>query len=112
MFKRWIGSMAGSTRRSGRAAQGALERELAYLARELALTRDLLPLLARQRDGAWTAHDKAQLRAHVWRISRLSTYMLVIMLPGSFIALPLIAVWRDRRRNRPRDAGAAAAAET
>jgi hypothetical protein len=103
--------MAGNTRRAGRATQRLLERELSILAREIALTRDLLPLIARQRDGAWSAHEKAQLRAHLWRISRVSCYAVLIMLPGSFVALPLIAVWREQRRNRASRAVPAAAAD-
>ncbi len=108
MFKRWIGKLAGSTRRAGRATLRLLERELAILAREVMLVRGLLPLLARPREGGWNAQDKAQLRTHLWRIFRVSCCMVLLVLPGSFLLLPLIAAGREWSRNRStRPAGGA-----
>jgi hypothetical protein len=108
VFKRWIGKLAGSTRSAGRATVRLLERELSILAREVMLVRGLLPLVARQRDGGWSAPDKAQLRIHLWRVFRISCCMVLLVLPGSFVFLPLIAAGREWSRNRsPRPAGEA-----
>jgi hypothetical protein len=48
----------------------------------------------------------AQIRAHLKRISQLSPYLVIIVMPGGFAALPVLAWWLDRRRNRaaPRSA--------
>ncbi len=100
MFNRWIGKLAGSTRGAGLATVRLLERELSALAREVTLARGLLPLLARQREGGWDAHDKAQLRSHLWRVLRISCCMVLLVLPGSFLLLPLIAAGRQWRRER------------
>ena len=100
MFKRWIGKLANGTRRAGLATARLLERELSLLAREIMLVRGLLPLLARPREDGWTAHDKAQLRSHLWRMLRISCCMVLLVLPGSFLLLPLIAEGRQWRRER------------
>ena len=100
MFKRWIGKLANATRSAGFATARLLERELSLLAREVMLVRGLLPLLARPREGGWTAHDKAQLRSHLWRMFRISCCMVLLVLPGSFLLLPLIAAGRQWRCER------------
>ena len=100
MFKRWIGRLAGSTRRAGLATVRLLEREVSLLAREVMRVRGLLPLLARQREDGWSAREKAQLRSHLWRVFRISCCMVLLVLPGSFLLLPLIAAGRQWRRDR------------
>ena len=44
----------------------------------------------------------AEIRAHLKRLSKLSPYLVVIVMPGGFAVLPLLAWWLDRRRNRDR----------
>jgi hypothetical protein len=36
------------------------------------------------------------------RMSTISPYLVVLALPGSFLLLPVLAWWLDRRRNRQR----------
>ena len=112
MFKRWIGNLAYGTRHAGLATARLLERELSLLAREVMLMRGLLPLLARQREDGWTTHDKAQLRSHLWRVFRISCCMVLLVLPGSFLLLPLIAAGRQWRRERHARASGPAGAKT
>ena len=100
MFKRWIGSLATRSVHASYAARALLLREFDHLAREVGLARALLPLLARPRTQGWSRDERAELRTHLWRISRLSSWLMLTLLPGAFLALPLIALWRDRRRNR------------
>jgi hypothetical protein len=59
-----------------------------------------VPLLSRYRGGAWGAGDRAALQDHLRRATLLSPYLVVALLPGSVLALPLVAWWRDRRRAR------------
>jgi hypothetical protein len=50
----------------------------------------------------WTREDRAELRMHLQRLSNISPYLIVLALPGSFLLLPLLAWWLDRRRNLQR----------
>ena len=60
-----------------------------------------MPLLMKPRNGQpWTREDRAQIRAHLRRIFALSPLLLVLLLPGSFLTLLLLAWWLDRRRTR------------
>lgn len=77
------------------------EREKKYILGEVLQVKGLMPLLMKPRNKQkWTAEDRAELRQHMQRISRLSPYLVVIVLPGSFMLLPALAWWLDRRRNR------------
>lgn len=71
--------------------------------------RGLLPLLMKQRNGSrWTPEDRIQLRNQLRTLTALSPYMLALLAPGSFLLLPALAWWLDRRRrkrNRPDDTG-------
>lgn len=78
----------------------ALEREKVYILSEMLQIKGLMPLLMKPRNKQkWTAEDRAELKQHLQCISRLSPYLAVIALPGSFLLLPLLAWWLDRRRN-------------
>jgi hypothetical protein len=78
-------------------------REKKHLLSEILQVRGLMPLLMKQRNkGKWTAEDRAELRVHLRRLSNLSPYLVVLALPGSFIMLPALAWWLDRRRSRGR----------
>ena len=48
----------------------------------------------------WNAADKAKLSVHLKRLSQLSPYLVLVMLPGGFFLLPVLSWWLDRRRNR------------
>jgi hypothetical protein len=94
-------------RMNGRAATafralGALTaREKEHLVREILQVRGLMPLLMKPRNGQrWTPEDKAELVKHLRRLSKLSPYLVIGVMPGGFLVLPLLAWWLDRRRNR------------
>jgi Ser/Thr protein kinase RdoA (MazF antagonist) len=77
------------------------EREKKHLLHEILQVRGLMPLLMKPRNKQlWTDEDKAELRLHLKRISSISPYLIVLALPGSFLMLPALAWWLDRRRNR------------
>lgn len=79
------------------------QREKRHLLNEILQVRGLMPLLMKQRNrGRWTTEDRAELRSHLRRLSNLSPYLIVLAMPGSFVMLPALAWWLDRRRNRSR----------
>ena len=64
--------------------------------------RGLTPLLMKHRNGGtWTSEEKSELLAQMRILSRISPYLLFLLLPGSALLLPVYAWWLDRRR-RPR----------
>lgn len=80
-------------------AHSARERE--FLLKEILQVRGLMPLLMKPRNKQpWSAEDKAELKLHLQRISRLSPYLIVLALPGGVFMLPVLSWWLDRRRNR------------
>jgi hypothetical protein len=86
-----------------RSARELTAREKKHLLNEILQIRGLMPLLMKQRNkGKWTAEERAELRSHLRRLSNLSPYLVVLALPGSFLMLPALAWWLDRRRNRAR----------
>ena len=83
------------------------ERERKFLLTEMSQVSGLMPILMRRRNKQrWTPEELAQIRAHLRRISRLSPYLVIIVMPGGFAVLPVLAWWLDRRRNRNRDGAA------
>ena len=56
--------------------------------------------MKRVRVREFRVEDKAELQIHLRRLSNISPYLIVLALPGSFILLPALAWWLDRRRNR------------
>ena len=77
------------------------DREKKYLLSEILQVKGLMPLLMKPRNKQrWTFEDKAELQIHLRRLSNISPYLIVLALPGSFILLPALAWWLDRRRNR------------
>ena len=76
-------------------------REKEYLLREILQVKGLMPLLMKPRNRQrWSAEDKAELVQHLKRLSSLSPYLVVVVMPGGFLMLPALAWWLDRRRNR------------
>ena len=79
------------------------EAQRKHLLAEVLKVQGLMPLLMKPRNGQqWTQEDRAQLRAHLRRIFALSPLLLVMVIPGSFLALLFLAWWLDRRRMRRR----------
>ena len=77
------------------------DRERKYVLAELTQVRGLMPLLMKRRNrGTWTPEDLAEIRAKLSRLGGLSWYVAVLLLPGGFFALPVVAWWLDRRRER------------
>ena len=77
------------------------ERERKYVLAELTQVKGLMPLLMKRRNrGKWTPEDFAEIRAKLGRLGSLSWYVAVLLLPGGFFALPAVAWWLDRRRER------------
>ena len=87
-----------------------MDRERKYLQGELSKVAGLMPLLMKPRNKQpWTPEDKQELHAHLKRLSDLSPYIAVAVLPGGFAMLPVLAWWLDRRRIKRVPAGANAA---
>ena len=77
------------------------ERERKHVLDELAKVKGLMPLLMKRRNrGKRTPEDLAEIRAKLNRLGGLSWYLAVLLLPGGFFALPAVAWWLDRRRER------------
>ena len=76
-----------------------MDRERKYVLGEVAQIADLMPLLMKPRNHQqWTPEDKRQIVNHLRRLSMVSPYLVVMVMPGSFIVLPALAWWLDRRR--------------
>jgi len=85
-----------------RAALNLAERERRRIIGELVRVKGLMPLLMKPRNGQkWTQEDRRELVEHLRRISTLGPYVFLLVMPGGFAVLPLLAWWLDRRR-RPR----------
>ena len=85
-------------------------REKQALLSEILQVRGLMPLLMKPRNKQrWTIEDKTELGVHMKRLSRISPYLVVLVMPGGFFMLPALAWWLDRRRNRKRTPAAPAA---
>ena len=68
---------------------------------ELRNVGELLPLLMKHRNGgAWSEAEREDLIRLLRHLSRLSPYLLFLLLPGSALLLPAYAWWLDRRRGR------------
>jgi len=77
----------------------AQKREAKHMLTELLAVRGLMPLLMKPRNGGnWTPAERAELIGQLRRLSRLSPYLLFLLLPGSALLLPGYAWWLDRRR--------------
>jgi hypothetical protein len=79
----------------------AQERERLQITAELVKVRGLMPLLMKRRNGGnWSVDERHELIKQLNALAYLSPYLVVLVLPGSFMALPLLAWWLDRRRQR------------
>jgi hypothetical protein len=77
-------------------------REKRRLLDEISHVQGLMPLLMKRRNGQkWTREERRELRSHLVRLSELSHYLILLVMPGGFVLLPVLAWWLDRRR-KPR----------
>lgn len=100
---RWarMGRIGDAATRSWRNCRQVTVRERDHLIVELSRVRGLMPLLMKRRNGGtWTPEDRELLRSHMRRLGVLTPYLALSVLPGGFIALPVLAWWLDRRRAR------------
>lgn len=82
----------------------AQERERRQITAELVKVKGMMPLLMKRRNGGkWSLDERHQLIEQMHAIAHLSPYLVVLAMPGSFIALPFLAWWLDRRRFRRPD---------
>ena len=78
------------------------KRQTGVFVSDLVRMRGLMPLLMKHRNGGtWTLEEKAELLVQLRILSRVSPYLLLLLLPGSALLLPAYAWWLDRRR-KPR----------
>ncbi len=64
--------------------------------------RGLMPLLMKYRNGgSWSVDERTELLIQLRTLSRVSPYLLFLLLPGSALLLPVYAWWLDSRR-KPR----------
>lgn len=77
----------------------AQQRERMHIAAQMGAIKGLMPLLMKRRNGSrWSRAERADLQAQLRALSYLSPYLVTLALPGSFLMLPLLAWWLDRRR--------------
>ena len=90
-------------KRPVRSFLGIVDREKKFLGEELARTQKMMPLLMKARNGGrWTREEKHELIEHLRRLSGMGPYIALLVLPGGFALLPLLAWWLDRRRTKRR----------
>ena len=79
------------------------ERERKHLLSEMVQVKGLMPVLMKRRNKQqWTREDKAEIRAQLKRMTQITPYLVVLVMPGGLVILPALAWWLDRRRNRNR----------
>jgi len=75
------------------------EGQRSYIRSELVKTRGLIPLLMKNRNGeVWSAQERQALLRDLRTLSKLSPYLIPLLMPGGVLLLPLLAWWLDRRR--------------
>jgi len=76
-----------------------MDREKKYLLSEMVQIKGLMPLLMKPRNKQkWSPEDRQEVVVQLRRLSRITPYLAVMVLPGSFVMLPALAWWLDRRR--------------
>ncbi len=79
----------------------AQRREQELILAELVKIRGFMPLLMKRRNGGtWSGAERAELHEQLRAAAHLSPYLFILLLPGSFVLLPVFAWWLDRRRQR------------
>ncbi len=89
------------TRRSLRGLWELQDRERMRLWTEMSQVKGLLQLLMMQRNGyRWSEADRLAIRVQLRKLVSLSPYLVLFVSPGGFLALPALAWWLDRRRQK------------
>lgn len=77
----------------------AQQRERQQITTELVKVKGLMPLLMKRRNGGrWTPMEREELQQQMQAVAHLSPYLVVLVMPGSFVIMPVLAWWLDRRR--------------
>ena len=89
---------AGRLRRQLRTHSGRV-RDM--IRKDIQDTPGLMALLMKPRNGSrWTPAERAELVGQLSGISRLGLFLALAVVPGTTVALPLLAWWLDRRRTQ------------
>ena len=90
----------------------AQQRERMHIVAQIGTIKGLMPLLMKRRNGShWSRAERIALQGQLRALSDLSPYLITLALPGSFLLVPVLAWWLDRRRGLRGDLTAAAAGE-
>lgn len=77
----------------------AQQRERMHIASHMGTIKGLMPLLMKRRNGSrWSRSERTDLYVQLRALTYLSPYLITLALPGSFLMLPVLAWWLDRRR--------------
>ncbi len=77
----------------------AMNREKRHILSDFVQVKGLMPLFMKPRNKLqWTAQDKCELKLRLKCLSRMSSYVAVVVMPGGLAMLPVMAWWRNRRR--------------
>jgi hypothetical protein len=96
-----VNGVVSGIRRLFTAAKRLQEREKLRIREEIAQIPGLMALLMKPRNGLkWTKMERAQLRAQLRSLSRLSIYLALATIPFTSLTLPLVAWWLDRRQQK------------
>lgn len=88
-------------RRLAQSARDLHRREHLRVRAEILRIPGLMALMMKPRNGErWSAEDRALLRAQLRGLGVLGIYLATMAMPGTTLALPLLAWWLDRRRWR------------
>jgi hypothetical protein len=78
-----------------------LNREKRKILSQFLQVKGLIPLLMKPRNNQqWTPQDKRELILNLKCLSHMSAYIAMLVMPGGFALMPVMAWWLDRRRNR------------
>ncbi len=78
----------------------AQRREQQLILAEIVKIKGFMPLLMKHRNGgSWSRAERDELHEQLRALAHLSPYLIILMLPGSFVLLPMFAWWLDRRRH-------------
>jgi hypothetical protein len=98
----------GRTRMILEAWRECTVHEKQFLVGEFAQVAGLMPLLMKRRNRQqWTPEDRVQLARYLRRLSHLSPYIAVLVLPGGLLMLPALA-WARPTAQRGTHRGCAA----
>jgi len=78
-----------------------MDRQKRSILSEFVQVKGLMPLLMKPRNNQqWTPQDRRELVLHLKSLSRVSAYIALLVMPGGFALLPVMAWWLDRRRGQ------------